>query len=450
MWTTKRNKSQRKKHNQHLSTDLRRSQQNETHHASKNKSSINSVKSTKRAKIPNNNINTSKQDNTTMLNNTTNKSKLFSIEKWLPSLESKYIFPESVNINNNKEKIKALDTIISKLSQKALLLTDPMQSKNYSLTHENKQLLLHGYTKQYAFNYIPTDLIILMWRFYDTILQWVIAGKTMEQFRKCKYKEIMHGPQLNVHDMTFELTLCPMGWYTEGSLACYLELISKPDNIQSVTYMVSMYVKELNCETRRAKKISSIDNGIGLNSKLIKFDTVKLMDCLTIECHAEILYIEYKPSLRLKPLILCEIPQIRDCEYVWNIDDDIWQKIKNTEERWIYQSDNFAEDCLLLGCIVTSDTLKLGLKLLRKPYNVEQYVVKIIWTVYCDNHDPIRQDTKWDHKLNLNDFKCKSNIFKLDEWKDVNVISFRAEIKVIDTERDKIDPFVSNIRIEYA
>ncbi len=367
----------------------------------------------------------------------TTKTDDISVYDYLSSLESKHVVSDVVDsfelssfAPNDKEiKIKIMDFVITKLTAQLLLFDDSKQPKNYPLSNNrNKQVLIDGYIKNYAYNdLIPTDIISFIFKLYDTSLKWMIEGESMDKFRNCEYKDVMHGPQFEMNGVKFELTLCPMGWGKYGYIACYLEIISKPEEIESVTYSITMYI--LDSITRVSKNIFSVNGGMGVNNQLISFDTVSKLDQLMIECDANVLYIEYKNDAELhnEPLMLCTIPEIKDTEFVWNVDDELLKNLKKTTRKRMCQSPSFADNCLILEVMILHNDISMGIKVLRVPPDIKEYSVSIKWFIQRDNKQQIIKNTQG---LKMGDPNWISTEFKFDELMKTNVLSFRVEITI--------------------
>ncbi len=363
------------------------------------------------------------------------------IDAYLPSLEAKYFISHVIKTlkltnfdpNDDTSNIQLLDCMISKLTQKLLSLDDSNQPKNYSLSSSlNRQLLFSGYIKQNFHQFIPNDIMQFIFKFYETSFTWFIEGESMEKFRNCKFKDVMHGPQFAMNGITFELTLCPQGWIRKGYIACYLELMDKLDAIKAISANITMCIKELNLVYKASKTWNKKADGTGINDKMMPFADVKMMDSLTIDCYIDVLYIEYDPVLKLDPLILSPmIPVIKDTEFIWNIDDILLTKIKNTGYKWIYQSDNFYDNCLMLEAMVYQENMKLGVKLLRLAFGIREYIVSIKWTIYCDNQQPVTKE-KQRQQLKLGNPKWSLAGYSLEALQEINVLSFKANIKVHD------------------
>ena len=211
----------------------------------------------------------------------------------------------------------------------------------------------------------------------------------MNEFRNATYKKVLYGSKLEFDDeFTLQLTLCPMGWRKEGCMELYIELIDIDKNkIECIQATLTIYIKELDLLYKTSMEYCNVKNAIGINSVLYTFERVSKFDSLSIECHVDLIYVGYRHKMELEPLILSistKIPQIKDTEFRWNIDGGLLTKIKNTEENWVYYSDNFMNNCLTLLCTKYENTYELGLKLLRIPYNVEGYIVTVIWKIISD------------------------------------------------------------------
>ena len=367
-----------------------------------------------------------------------------SIEKWLSSLETKEIIPSTIaqithfDINNDESKIEVLDAIISTLTQKLLLLTNPTQPKNYALSRHTKHLLLDGYINKYLssssqkHSNIPTDLVLIIYKYYDYSLIWKIKDEIMSDFRAAGYRDIMYGPTLEISGATLQITLCPMGWKNKGYMVSYLELTAMGDNINRIGISVVMYIKEFDLLYKAAVQFTKPE-GLAANSKLFPYDKVKNIESLTFEYDIEIMYIEYNPKLELEPLILCTVPEITDTEFIWNIDDKLLEEIKNTIPVWFYYSDNFMDNCLANYLKITQEKLWLGLKLLRLPFDVEKYIVSIVSTIYYDNSHIIISREKME-SLTMESVSNQTG-FKIEKLNEVKVLSFKTEIKVHEIKR---------------
>ena len=353
---------------------------------------------------------------------------IISIEKWLPLLETKQIIPSTIggmthfDINNDESKIQVLDTIISTLTQKLLLLTNSTQPKNYALSKHTKHLLLDGYINKYS--NIPNDLILIIYKYYDYSLIWCIKDETMIEFRAAGYKDIMYGPTLEISGVILQITLCPMGWKSKGYMISYLELIAMDDNINRIGISVVMYIKEFDLLYKAAVQFTKPE-GLAANSKLFPYDKVKNIQSLTFEYNIEIMYIEYKPKLELESLILCTVPEIEDTEFIWNIDDELLEEIKNTKPVWFYYSDNFMDNCLANYLKITQEKLWLGLKLLRLPFDVEKYIVSIVSTIYYDNNHIIISREKME-SLTMESVSNQTG-FIIEKLNEVKVLSFKTK-----------------------
>ena len=210
---------------------------------------------------------------------------ILSMEKSLPNLESTYILSDIVSSstlttfdpNDDENKLQLLNHIISKLTTKLQSLSFVQyknEPKHYMLSNcNNKWLLINGYSNGYnnmfnfsspaPINFIPADIIQLIYKFYDNSLVWTIDAGLMHKFRRSKHKDIIHGPQLKpMKGITFELALCPMGWKKRGFTVCYLEMIEMAEDIEGVTIDITLYLKELNVETKAAHKFTYIGSGM--------------------------------------------------------------------------------------------------------------------------------------------------------------------------------------------
>ena len=366
-----------------------------------------------------------------------------SIEKWLPSLKSKQIIPSIMSqitdfdINDDKSKIGVLDAIISKLTQKLLSLNDSTQPKNYALSKHTKHLLLDGYINKYWYfdsqRHFPNDLILLIYKYYDYSLIWIIKDTKMSEFRAAKYRDIMYGPKLELRGVLFQITLCPMGWKTHGYMTCYIEL-EMEKNIKCICINAVIYIKEFNLWYKAAAHFDRAD-GWGIHSKLFPYHKVKNVESLTFEYNIDIMYIEYKQksNMKLEPLILCTVPEIEDTEFIWNVDDDLLEEIKNIKGVWFYYSDNFMDNCLTNYLSISDSSFWIGLTLLRMPFNIEKYIVSITFTVFYDNRSIIIKREAVE-SLTV-DSKNKEAFFKIDKMDEVKVLSFKTQIKVHEAKR---------------
>ena len=151
----------------------------------------------------------------------------------------------------------------------------------------------------------------------------------MQKFRKAKFKDIMHGPKIELDGFILEISLCPKGWKSKEHMTCYLELIQMDDNIKYIGMSVVMYIKEFDLLYKKGAVFKELD-GLAANSKLFPYHKVKDIQSLTFEYNIEILYVEYKQesNIKLQPLVLCSVPEIEDTEFIWNIDDDLLEKLK--------------------------------------------------------------------------------------------------------------------------
>ena len=259
MWSTKRTKSQKKK------SKLVQNKSKQHNPVDQEDETISNIKYYDHA--------TNKQQQEIEIPKYLKEYIILSIEKWLPSLESKYVLSQVVSnidyfdINDEKSKIKVLDSIISTLTQKLSLFIDTdNEPKNYSLLNKyNKQLLINGYLNMYSPSYVPNVLLILIYEYYDYSLIWDLTEQQMRQFKNATFQHVIYGPKMRINDILFELTLCPMGWQTdfEGFVDCFFE-ITKPDHIKSVTCLITQYFHEFGIKKKSVRKMIKPNGGYGM------------------------------------------------------------------------------------------------------------------------------------------------------------------------------------------
>ena len=360
------------------------------------------------------------------------------METWLPALESKQIIRDIAcnidhfNIMDDKSKINMLNAIISILTQKllSLICINPPKFFKIHSSINNKQLVSHGYLRRNSPVYLPIDIMNIIIRYADYSLNWCIKDEIMTQFKQTKYRQKMRGPTLELNGFTFQLYVYPKGRKQAGYMGVYLQLIYKSDDIKRLQVAVTVHIKELDLIYSSSREFFKAKKGIGIDHLLLPIDKVTNLDCLDIECDVDIHHIEYKEETNLEALIFTAAPEIEDTEFIWNIDDELLQKFKNMNDNWVYWSDVFAENCLILVCGRWINKTELGLKLLKKPMGLDYYVVKIVWTVYYDNKRFISKEEEVMLKLgktiwNLSDFLCEN-------MNRINVLSFKIEIRIDD------------------
>ena len=121
---------------------------------------------------------------------------------------------------------------------------------------------------------------------------------------------------------------------------------------------------------------------------------------------------------------------IKDAQFIWKIDNLLLKTLKNMHDHWVYLSDMFADNCLILKCRRCTYQTDLGLKLLRKPHHVDKYIVDLIWTIYYNNKRYLKRDN-W-RALKLNKTIWHSPEFLNGELlSDIQLLVFEIDIKVV-------------------
>ena len=164
--------------------------------------------------------------------------------------KSKYI--KTVNsVSANVNKFKSSDNA----GEYNCPQYNPSSSKNKTdliwqrLTKIQRSFLVHGYVKITAVH-IPQDLIILLLRCYDDILDWKLQKKVMEKFYQCENGKGLYGPSFTIANILFRLAIYPIGTRTVTQGHVEMVLISthqmRPANIRSFV----IYLELFNFETR--------------------------------------------------------------------------------------------------------------------------------------------------------------------------------------------------------
>jgi len=311
---------------------------------------------------------------------------------------------------------------------------------NYFILRQQRYCLIYGYC-QINDGYIPIDIINLIFQLFDSMLSWNINGKTMKQFKAAKFKEMMIGPKLDLGGATLALTIYPKGWISQDKTSCYLEMINKDEkHIECVQANVTFWIREVNLMYRTSMILNRVGGGVGIHSSMLPFDQLIKLKSFTLEADVNVQGIKFAEDEETKtilpPIITEKIPEIQDTEFMWNIDDDILQRmkcnIKNNEISWVEYSHIFGNECMILEFMRGSKGNKLGLKLFRVPINVRYYVTDIIWTVYFNNH---RMSVK-NENVTLKIQKRSWMPIGMDDMTSVNMLSFKVEIKVKEIQRD--------------
>ena len=308
----------------------------------------------------------------------------------------------------------------------------------YSLSNQyKKELLIHGYVNEIPLQSIPDDITDIIHSFYSYVIIWKIEGDTMTQFKKCKHKEVMHGPQIEIGGIKLELTLCPQGWTKEGFLACFIEKIKSkciPHNF--ITIAVLFYVKEVDIFAKMGKKLQGSLDGTGLDWKAIPFDQVKELKSLEIECDLDVLHIDYDKYT--EPSIYTNVAKLEGiiC-YKWEITDKLLCSFKQINRRGYYYTDNFYNDSLALACTVWNDGdgnggVKLQLKLLKVPYGLDGYFATIHFRAHVNENTNVTEKiVENGHLIQSKTNNCEAIMFTWEELQTINVLSFLVQIDII-------------------
>ena len=164
----------------------------------------------------------------------------------------------------------------------------------------------------------------------------------------------------------------------------------------------------------------------------VSFQDIKDLKNLTIECHPGVQFIKCADT-ELQPLILMHAPEIQDTQFLWNIDDKLLGKMRNTQRNWVYYSDLFGNNCMCIEYMMWNKKIYLGFNLLRQPFNVKQHVLTIKWTVYHDNSEGIIQIHEQEPWTVNNREMWSDTGFVLEDLKDIRVLSFKIIKRIVMT-----------------
>lgn len=212
----------------------------------------------------------------------------------------------------------------------------------------------------------------------------------------------------------------------KGWIISYFE-ISNDHPIKSIDCIFTASSKELNFEMKDSDKCGQIQE-YRLNGRYfdLQFKRISSMDSFQIEYHFDILHIEYHNK---EPLILCQVPEIKDIEYIWNIDQQLLPRLKNINRRLDIYSSTFSNGCLVLHCrLKRGGGVWLGLELLSKPMDVTEYMVSVGYMSFVDNKR-IVCDTVSTPALHLGSVLTQ-RLFDFDYLQDLDVLTFKVDVKV--------------------
>ena len=330
-----------------------------------------------------------------------------SIESWnqyLPSLQSRYILDNIIkshqlhhaNPNDSILQTLIIDHIINELIKTTSLLTIPADDYPYRSPsiHINKHLLTFGYIRQHSMEhtFIPTDILSLIFKFYDNSILCPLIDEQMQQFKDEKHEIIL--PKINLmKGMIFELLMYPQGYHESGYTEMILHMIEFPDNIQYILVRFSLYFMEID---HKRTIMTCLEKGVQefIDCDLAEIAYWKEFDAMHIECCMDIIQIKYKDNVKEQ---MGEIehfemdPRVEDVRYVWNIEEDLLKKFRTFKELQ-FHSDYFGNGCFLMNCVPNQwieskdeNEIAFVIHLLKLPQNVKSVTVSARIIGYVDN-----------------------------------------------------------------
>ena len=109
-----------------------------------------------------------------------------------------------------------MNSVTSALTQKLLSFnkynTNNQYHDGYTYANLRKQRLslIYGYCDENSDYIISSDITMIIFAYYTSMLSWKVNGETMKQFKAAKYRQMMIGPRFNLGGTTLALTMYPM------------------------------------------------------------------------------------------------------------------------------------------------------------------------------------------------------------------------------------------------
>eukprot|EP01084_Bolivina_argentea_P277787 474394_1 len=263
---------------------------------------------------------------------------------------------------------------------------------------QNRDLLIFGYINQCSFCLnIHSDIIKLIYSFFDYGVIWEIKDKQMTKFRRCKNGDELFGPTFKlINGWTFQLICAPNGWFSkqDGYFGCCVKNKICPKYIKNIILEWTFVVHEINYEYKRTARYNNDGKHgyftCGFNERSISFDQLKEKSSLHISCNMDIFYAEFTNETSIRSIFCNKIPisfiSGDEYELCWNFSKELLNTLKNNKYCHPLNKD-FYNKCWRVSVHPFGSDKKnvaIILNLLKLPPNVKEISICYQLCAHCD------------------------------------------------------------------
>eukprot|EP01083_Nonionella_stella_P284074 966922_1 len=295
--------------------------------------------------------------------------------------------------------------------------------KHRLLYRNEREYLVIGYIKKSSDSHIPKAIKMLCTKYYDDVHYWEIKGNEYTEVMNCEWAEL-NGPIFTIKNIQFQLLLDREQFYgadPEGYIQLYLKVIQYPAKLHSLQVYFVLYCEQTRNEFRKPHTFnfrdaenenSPIDEWLMNDSCGWEQHCAPVKECesfnmITLGVMVDIQHIEYYDDAIHKNYIT-PIQMNTKCEYIWNINKEMIDKLKSLDFEQFICSERFDDGCWGMCMIPNGQkrahergkspgNVALGLVLYKLPFGLSHLGVK--YTLKCIETNTIWRDVE-DYMIN--------------------------------------------------